>query len=416
LAITPDGKYLFTAGNPTNSIRRFSITADGSLAALGTTTVTGSETLQVSPDGRFLYTAGPNASLSSDVVHSFAIGADGSLTEVLPAYTMGAYITGKFAVSPNGSRLYVPNSNLDQIVTLASSPSGVLSLVGTTPAPDDFKAVAASATGELFMVRTSTESGLYYSKPDPFTTIASAPVKLVSENWNYGLRTAFKPGLGGTAGSLTITPNAKPLSFTLDASGSTGFSHLDWSIGTPATVSSTTTTKTKFDAPKAGIIPISVKAVDSSGCSSDLLYTGQLFTCTGNPNAVKTANYDTPPWVTSLKVSPSKVTKKSKIQFKLTEASNVSFYAQKPIKGRTVGTGCKKLSMKNKSAKKCTLWVRASKTFRKSGKAGKTNSVKFSGKVGKTKLAKGSYRIFAVATDSAKGKGPSKTASFKIKR
>lgn len=412
LAITPNGRYLFASGNPAGSIRRFSIEADGSLGPIGTALIDGADLMQVSPDGRFLYVM---ASTDTDRIHSLAIGSDGSLTEVPPAYVIGDFSTGKFSVSPDGSRLYVPNANLDQIITLASSATGVLSLIGSLPVPDDFKSVSVSATGELFMVRTNAGGGLYYSKPDPITTLPSAPVLLTSENFNYGLRTAFRPGFGGTAGPLKVTPNAKPLSFTLDATGSTGFSRLEWSTGGIAPVTATTATKAKFDAPSAGTIPISVRAFDASGCASELHYTGQLIVCSGNPNAIKTVNYDTPPWVTSLKVSPSRVTSKTKIKLKLTEKASVSFYVQKPVKGRTVGTSCKKRTKKNKSAKKCTLWVRASTTLRKSGKAGRTNSVKFTGKVGKKQLAKGSYRLFAVATDSAKGKGPSKTASFKIK-
>jgi hypothetical protein len=416
LAITPNGKFLFaTAGFALNTIRRYAINADGSLALLGSVTVTGAEDLQVSPDSRFLYASGQDDPANVDLIHSLAIGSDGSLTDVPPVFNVGDTGTGPFAVSPSGSRLYVPNSNLNQILTLASSPTGALSLVGSTPVGDDPKAVASSGTGELFIVRTSTSAGLYYSKPDPVTTVASPPVQLISENWNYGLRTQLKPSQGGTAGAIKITPNAEPLSFTLDATGSSGFDHLDWSTGGIGTLTKTTATKAKFVAPKAGVVPISVKAVDINGCSSDLYYTGQLIVCTGNANAIKSASYDTPPWVTSLKVTPSKVTKKTKIKFKLTENANVSFYAQKPVKGRTVGTKCKKQTAKLKKGKKCTLWVRASKTFRKSGKASKTNSVKFTGKVGKTKLAKGKYRFYAVATDSAKGKGPAKTASFKIK-
>jgi hypothetical protein len=166
---------------------------------------------------------------------------------------------------------------------------------------------------------------------------------------------------------------------------------------------------------KAGVYDITLTASDDAGCTTKFVYTGQSTVCNGSPSSVKTVKVDTPPWITSLKVSPNKVSKKSKIKFVLTEKASVSFYAQKQIKGRTVGTSCRKQTKKNKSAKKCTLWVRASKTFRKSGKVGKTNSMKFTGKVGKAKLPKGSYRLYAVATDSAKGKGPSRTAKFKIK-
>ncbi|MGH2959919.1 MAG: lactonase family protein, partial [Solirubrobacterales bacterium] len=357
VAITPDGKYLFGVG-PSHTVSRFSIAADGALTAIGTASVVGAEVLQTSPDGRFLYVMGGSG---TDQLYSLSIGSDGSLTQIPPPYDMGATSSGKFAVSPNGSRLYVPNSNSNEIVTLASSASGVLSLVGKTPAADDVKAIAASATGDLFIVQTNTGAGLYHSKPDPFTTIASTPVQLVAENWNYGLRTAFRPGFSGTAGALKITPNAEPLSFTLDATGSTGFNHLEWSTGSPATVTNTTTTKTKFVAAQAGVIPISVRAIDASGCGSDLLYTGQLIVCNSNPAAIKTVNYDTPPWVTKLKLSPKKFQASTKIKFSLTESATVKYRAEAPLKGRMVGKSCKKQTAKRKTGKKCTYWSKVTK-------------------------------------------------------
>ena len=58
--------------------------------------------------------------------------------------------------------------------------------------------------------------------------------------------------------------------------------------------------------------------------------------------------------------------------------------------------------------------MRASKSFRHNGKSG-SNSLKFSRKIGGKRLKARSYRLNAVAVDSAKGKSPVKTAPFKIK-
>jgi hypothetical protein len=238
-------------------------------------------------------------------------------------------------------------------------------------------------------------------------------VLLTPVNWYQPSRVVLRPTPGGVA-QFTVIPQDKPLTFNFDASASSGAAQYDWDIEGVG-MRSTTTPSTVLTYANAGTYSVRLSTIDANGCVGDLFYTGQSAVCSASAAARKTVTIDTPPWVTSLTVSPKTVTSRTKIKFKLTEAASVSFYAQKPIKGRMVGTSCKKQTKKNKKAKKCTLWVRASKTFRKSGKAGKTNSFKFTGKVGKKKLAKGSYRLYAVATDSAKGKGPAKTASFKIK-
>jgi 6-phosphogluconolactonase len=82
LAVTPNGKYVYTANSASSTISGFAIQSDGSLISLPGTRVaslaTGSTDLDtaVSSDGKFLYTL--NSGTGS--VGIFAIEKDGSLT------------------------------------------------------------------------------------------------------------------------------------------------------------------------------------------------------------------------------------------------------------------------------------------------------------------------------------------------
>lgn len=408
IAITPDGKFIYATGS--NVVQRLAVAPDGSATYLGSVSIVGAERVQVTPNGRFLLALGGSG---NDFLHSLAIGADGTLNQVGAALDVGDSSSGAPAIDKDSSLAVLPNSNLDKLVYVRIGADGALTYSGDMDFEDAQMAVL-SADGDLYLQRTSSGSGLYFAARISGTSTFSAPVQLGPVNWYQDARLFMRPTAGGVA-QFTATPQSKPLTYRLNASASTGAARYDWDLGSAGKASSASpTSDVTFAA--AGTHQLTLNAVDSSGCGADLIFTGQSATCSGGVAARQTLTIDTPPWVTSLKVSPSKVTSKTKIKFKLTEAASVSFYAQRPIKGRIVGAKCKKQTKKLKTGKKCTLWTRASKTFRKSGKAGKTNSVKFTGKVGKSKLMKGSYRFYATATDKAKNKGPAVTAKFKIKK
>jgi hypothetical protein len=412
MAITPNGRFLYGTGDSNDGVvHRFALAANGAPSYLGSVSVPDANVLQVTPDGKYLLTVG-NGQTGNDTAYSLAIEDNGSLEGVGMPLDIGGTSSGRFAIDRDSSLAVIPNSNLGKLTSLKIAANGELSSAGEQAVGGASTATFA-ADGNLYLQRLGSSKGIYFA-PRTGATTFGAPVELLPVNWIQTARVSLRPTAGGVA-QFSVAPLDKPLTFRLDASASTGTARYDWNLG-PLGARSSTTPVTELTFGGAGTYSVGLSAFDANGCGGGLVYTGQSAVCSDAPAARKTVTIDTPPWITSLKISPKTLTSKSKIKFKLTESASVSFYAQKAQKGRLVGTSCKKQTTKNAKAKKCTLWVRASATFRKSGKAGKTNSLKFTGKVGKKQIAPGNYRLYAVATDSAKGKGPAKTANFKIKK
>jgi hypothetical protein len=103
------------------------------------------------------------------------------------------------------------------------------------------------------------------------------------------------------------------------------------------------------------------------------------------------------------------------VSFRLDEAASVRFTVERATTGRRSGKSCVKPSKRNRKAKKCTRFVLQKGSFTVAAKAG-PNRVKFSGRLNGKKLATGSYRLVAVATDKARNRSLEKRASFKIVR
>ena len=116
-------------------------------------------------------------------------------------------------------------------------------------------------------------------------------------------------------------------------------------------------------------------------------------------------------------ISPSrfKAGKKATIKYTLNEPATVAFTVERALSGRRSGKRCVKPTGKNAKKKKCTRYAKVKGGFSHKGKKG-TNRVTFTGKLGKKKLAPGTYRLRAVATDAAKNKSALKTRAFKILR
>ncbi len=100
--------------------------------------------------------------------------------------------------------------------------------------------------------------------------------------------------------------------------------------------------------------------------------------------------------------------------YTLSEAGAVRFAIEQRLKGRRVGTRCRKPSKANRTRKACTRYVKIG-NFAQDGAAG-SNRKKFSGKIGKRKLRPGSYRATLRASDSAGNKSTVKRLAFKVVR
>lgn len=408
VAVTPDQRFLY--GTVGMGLIVFSINSDGTLTTIGNTGGVVAEWVSTSPDGRFVFVGGESG--GNAALRSFAIEPSGNLTE-LGAPIISTDTSGKApAVAPNGRFVYLPENNDDLIYVARVNPDGTLTQVGTLPGVEARSIVVSPDSARLFIHEGGGSGQLMVSQIGP-DGVPGAPAGFAPYSPSTPTRMHFRAGLGGAA-SFTAKPATKPLTVTFDGSKSSVkrgvLGALEWTIDGTGVTGAVQTRKFA----KPGVYDVSLTVRDSDGCGSQRVWLGQTATCSGSPESTKTIKYDTPPWVTSMSISPKRIGKRTKVKFKLTEKSRVTFTVQRPTRGRLVGTSCRKQTSKNRKAKRCTRWVNV-KSFRVNGRAGRTNAVKFTGKIGKTKLKKGRYRLRAIAVDSAKGKSPQRTVSFRIR-
>lgn len=408
VAVTPDQKFLY--GTVGMGVIAMSVNTDGTLTFIGQTAPVVAEWVMTSPDGRFVFVGGEES--GNAAVFSFSINPDGTLTQV-GSPVVATDVSGQVpAAAPNGRFIYLPELNDDIIYAARVNPDGSLSLAGSLPVQDPRSLVVSPDSKYLFMYTSGSGENLLRSTIGA-DGVPQPPQTLSSYDPGEPIRMHFRTGYGAVA-NFTATPEAKPLTVKFDGSKSTAkqgaLGDLDWTFGSEPVVTGAVQTRTF---PKPGVYDVSLTARDAGGCGSERAWIGQTAPCMGSPESTKTIKFDTPPWVTSLSISPKRIGKRSKAKFKLTEKARVTFTVQKPAAGRLVGSSCRKQTSKNRKAKRCTRWLNV-KSFRVNGKA-RSNSVKFTGTIGKTKLKKGKYRLRAIAVDSAKGKSPQRTVGFRIR-
>lgn len=416
--ITPDGKYLYATQN--NAIRPYSIAVDGSLTPGVPFAFTGVDQIRMAPSGKYLFAT----SFIDNTVAGFLVKPDGNLEITGPPVPAGDTSVGEYAVSHDGSRLYLSDYNgntlgtdIPAVLVYAVAANGALSFMGGAPTATESPRDLAMSPDGRYLYGADIGSGKVFAftigangMPEGYRIVGSIPSTSTPLPW------VFRPVQASTA-AFTAKPGSASLTYSFDGAQSSiptgaapGYA---WNFGDGASANAAKPATThKFAS--AGVYDVTLTA-SGDGCSTAFVYDGRSTICNGAPSAAKTLRIDTPPWITGLKLSPKDLKKSAKIKFKLTEAATVVFAIEKPKTGRRVGASCKKQTRKNKKLKKCARWVRVGKTFKKSAKSG-SNAIKFTGKVGSRKIANGSYRFNAVATDSAKGRGPAVTAKFKIKK
>jgi hypothetical protein len=102
----------------------------------------------------------------------------------------------------------------------------------------------------------------------------------------------------------------------------------------------------------------------------------------------------------------------AKITWRDSQVATTTFTVLLPVAGRMQGRSCKKPGKANRHGRHCTIY-KALGSLTHTDKVG-ANSLHFSGRLHSRKLARGSYRLQAVAHDAA-GNGPAVSKGFTIR-
>ena len=299
--MTPNGQYLYTANNNSNSVSAFSIGSNGSLTPItcsgsNCTTGTNPEGIAVSPNGQYLYTA--NRGSSSGAISVFSIGSNGSLTPVTCGSgcnwgTVGAF---SLAISPNGQYLYSTIRNAtSKVATFSINSNGTLSAVTCSGSNCNVGAsaggVAVSPNNQFAYASSFTANNV-----SPYSIGGSGaltPITCSGTNCNTAAGPDFQsvvvsPDQAPTAAfSATAARPGQPSSFNASAStASSGqtVARYDWNYGDGQTASNAGATPTHTYSAE-GNYTATVTVTDDAGCSTSQTFTGQTVSCNGSSAA-----------------------------------------------------------------------------------------------------------------------------------
>jgi hypothetical protein len=103
----------------------------------------------------------------------------------------------------------------------------------------------------------------------------------------------------------------------------------------------------------------------------------------------------------------------TKISFHLSEAATVRFTIQRRARGRKAGRKCVAPRPSNRGALSCVRWLKVRGQIERARIEG-PHSFRFTGRIGRRKLAPGSYRAVAVATDAAGNRSAVKRQTLRV--
>jgi 6-phosphogluconolactonase (cycloisomerase 2 family) len=163
IAVTPDGKFLYTANQFTNTVSAFSIdSATGALTQVGTSPFAVGKSpsgLAISPNGNFLYVANSGSNDVSvfsvcDNATPNCVNPDGGIAEITGSPFSAGLGPVFIAISSTGNFAYVVDQLSNQISGYKLSP-GSGTMTGTTPlasvSTGTHPAWVAVSSGEQFV-------------------------------------------------------------------------------------------------------------------------------------------------------------------------------------------------------------------------------------------------------------------------
>lgn len=125
-----------------------------------------------------------------------------------------------------------------------------------------------------------------------------------------------------------------------------------------------------------------------------------------------------PPEITSLSVSPKKLTRRNRrrgrIAYGLSEPATTRMTVQKAAPGRRRGRRCVKRTRRNAGARRCKRFVAKRPRLTHVGGVG-ANQLAFQARLGRRRLPRGTYRLVAVATDLDGLSSAPRATSFRVR-
>ncbi len=211
LAFTPDGDFLLATNrdgtDTAPSVSVFSPAANGTPTLVASSPVGvgifDPRAVVVSPDGRFVYVTGrrgptgPPASNADTAIAALTIDANGALHAIAgsPVYLPGEFNAFGASIAPDGSRLFVAQSNLNAIDVLDLDPTtGAPSVVTGSPfatagdAPIETQVTPDG--GSLYVTDVfgkSVEGFTIAPATGASSQIAGTPVTVVGQTFGIGI-------------------------------------------------------------------------------------------------------------------------------------------------------------------------------------------------------------------------------------
>ncbi len=145
VAVDPSDRYVYAANEGNNTVSQFTISSDGTLAAMSPVTVaSGSEpwSIVVDPSGRYVYVANKG----DNTVSQYTIGVGGALIPMSPASVPAGLVPTSITVDPSGRFVYVTNGGDNTVSQYIIGEGGALTPVNPPVVPTGTRPCAVFTT------------------------------------------------------------------------------------------------------------------------------------------------------------------------------------------------------------------------------------------------------------------------------